>query len=96
VLAAPADIERYVELYFAGPRAFQVMDEGDMLVYWQPPRQLDHALYRVAAGGWCERTAGHYLNVTASLPNVHEWLVVSSDLCVSVIAAEPPHMREFG
>jgi hypothetical protein len=96
VLAGPADIDRYVEFHFANPRAFQVMDEGDMLAYWQASGQLDHALYRVAAGGWCERMADHYLNVTASLTNVHEWLIVSSDLCVSVIAAEPPHMREFG
>src|SRR5690348_11703009 len=80
VLAAPADIDHHVELDFANPRAFQVMDEGDMLAYWQPPRHLNHALYRVVAGGWCERAAGHYLNVTASLTNIHEWLVVSSDL----------------
>jgi len=50
----------------------------------------------VTSGGWRERTAGHYLHVTSALASVQEWLIVSDDLCVSVMADTPPYMREFG
>jgi hypothetical protein len=96
VLAAPVDIDSYVEFHFSDPRAFQAMDEGDMLAYWHLALPGRYALYRVTAGGWRERSVGHYLNVTSALDNLHEWLVVSSDLCISVISSVAPHAREFG
>ncbi|WP_426701178.1 hypothetical protein ACPPVV_17695 [Rhodanobacter sp. Col0626] len=96
VLAAPVDIDRYVEFHFSDPRAFQAMDEGDMLGFWEPALPGRYALYRVTSGGWRERSVGHYLNVTSTLGNMHEWLVVSSDLCVSVISSDAPNLREFG
>lgn len=96
VLAAPAGIDRYVEFHFTNPRAFQAMDEGDMLEYWQSPLPIGYVLYRVTNGGWRERASGHYLSVTSALANVQEWLIVSADLCVSVMSSEAPNMREFG
>ncbi|MFO3707325.1 hypothetical protein ACI6Q5_20690 [Xanthomonas codiaei] len=73
VLAAQKSIDRYHEIHFLFVRAFQVMDEGDMLEYWQNPLTTGHVLYKVASGGW-----------------------VSECLCVSVISAYVPHVREFG
>ncbi len=96
VLAAPVDVDRYVEFHFSDVRAFQAMDEGDMLEYWRAALPGRYALYRVTAGGWCSRVTGHYLNVTSTLDHMHEWLVVSSDVCASAISAQAPHMREFG
>ena len=96
VLAAPVDIDRYVEFHFSYARAFQAMDEGDMLGYWEPALPGRYALYRVTSGGWREHAEGHYLNVTSTLDNLQEWLVISSDLCVSVVSSDEPHVREFG
>jgi len=96
VVAAPKGIDRYLEIHFPFVRAFQVMDEGDMLEYWQTPLTTGNALYKVASGGWRERAAGQFLHVTASLDAMQEWLVVSEGLCVSVISAYVPHVREFG
>ncbi|MCC8627474.1 hypothetical protein [Xanthomonas vesicatoria] len=96
VLAAQKSIDRYLEIHFPFVRAFQVMDEGDMLEYWQNPLTTGHVLYKVASGGWRERAAGQFLHVTASLTTMQEWLIVSECLCVSVISAYVPHVREFG
>lgn len=96
VVAAPEGVDRYLEIHFVFARAFQVMDEGDMLGYWQTPLTTGHALYKVTSGGWRERAAGQFLHVTASLDAMQEWLVVSECLCVSVISAHAPHVREFG
>jgi hypothetical protein len=96
VMAAPEGVDRYLELHFPFVRAFQAMDEGDMLEYWQSPLTSNHALYKVTSGGWRDRVSGQYLHVTAALDTMQEWLVVSECLCVSVISAYVPHIREFG
>ncbi|MBB5866352.1 hypothetical protein [Xanthomonas sp. 3058] len=95
VLSAPVGIDRYAEVHFSFARAFQVMDEGDMLEYWHAPLKSKHFLYRVVSGGWRDRAAGHYLHVTSALDQMQEWLIVSECLCVSVISAQPPHVREY-
>ncbi|AOY68036.1 hypothetical protein LN565_11245 [Xanthomonas euvesicatoria pv. euvesicatoria] len=96
VVAAPAGVDRHLEIHFPFVRAFQVMDEGDMLEYWESPLTTGHLLYKVISGGWRDRTAGHFLHVTASLDSMQEWLIVSECLCVSVLSAYVPHLREFG
>ncbi|WP_416203533.1 hypothetical protein [Xanthomonas euvesicatoria] len=96
VVAAPAGVDRHLEIHFPFVRAFQAMDEGDMLEYWESPLTTGHVLYKVIAGGWRDRTAGHFLHVTASLDSMQEWLIVSECLCVSVLSAYVPHLREFG
>jgi hypothetical protein len=96
VLASPEGEERYVEFHFPFVRAFQVMDEGDMLEFWQNPVAAGHALYKVVSGGWRDRVEGQFLHVTSALDNMIEWLIVSECLCVSVISPYVPHAREFG
>jgi hypothetical protein len=96
VVAGPEGVDRYLEIHFPFVRAFQVMDEGDMLEYWQPPLTTGHVIYKVISGGWRDRSAGQFLHVTNSLDAMHEWLIVSECLCVSVISAYVPHAREFG
>jgi hypothetical protein len=96
VLAAPEGVDRYLEIHFPFVRAFQVMDEGDMLEYWQRPLTTGHALYKVISGGWRERAAGQFLRVTCSLDTMQERLIVSECLCVSVISMHVPNLREFG
>jgi hypothetical protein len=96
VLASPLGIDRYVEVHFPYVRAFQVMDQGDMAGYWGPALPGNHVLYKVDSGGWRERVAGHFLRVTSAMDKMTEWLVVSDDLCVTVMSTYEPHVREFG
>ena len=96
VLAAPEGVDRYLEIHFPFVRAFQAMDEGDMLSYWHSPLTTKHAIYGVKSGGWRDRVSGDYLHVTSALDSMQEWLIVSECLCVSVVSAYAPHFREFG
>ena len=95
VAAASQGVGRFVEIHFPFVRAFQVMDEGDMLAFWEAPRSKSHMIYKVISGGWRARVAGQFLHVTAALDNMYEWLIVSDSLCVSVISAFMPHIREY-
>lgn len=85
VLAAPVEVDRYVEIHFPHVHAFQVMDEGDMLEYWMPPLPERFIAYKVISGGWRERVDGHLLNVTSALDHMQEWLIVSADLCITCL-----------
>lgn len=96
VVAAPPEVDRFVEFHFPFVRAFQAMDEGDMLEFWSPPLPGRFLLYRVDAGGWLERVKGDFLQVTATIDAIREWLIVSSDVCVSVLSAYEPSVREYG
>ena len=88
----------FIEFFFDCPRAFQVMDEGDMLEYWGTPLN-GSVLYRVAQGGWVMRTEGHYLQTTNAVMGsgtpYQEWLFVTNELCASVISPISPLVREF-
>ncbi|MFY2763695.1 hypothetical protein [Arenimonas sp. MALMAid1274] len=96
VVAAPEGVDRYLEVHFPFVRAFQAMDEGDMLEYWQSPLTTGHVVYKVISGGWLDRVSGDFLHVTSSLETMQEWLIVSESLCVSALSAYVPHVREFG
>ena len=96
IVAAPDEMGRFVEIHFSYVRAFQAMDEGDMLIFWNPPLPGRFLVYRVESGGWLARVSSHFLQVTAAIGTVQEWLVVSSDVCVSVLSDHEPYVREYG
>ena len=95
VVAALQGIYRYLEIHFPFVHAFQVMKEGDTLKYWQTPLKSNRTLYKVTAGGWRDRVSGQYPNVTAALDTMHEWLVVSECLRVSVVPTYAPQVLGF-
>ena len=98
VLAAPRGIDRFAEIHFPFARAFQVLDEGDMLKYWEESGSLGcHAVFQVTSGGWLERASSNYFDITSGLENMREWLIAPDvGRCVTVISAYTPHIREFG
>jgi len=93
VVAATRDSDRFAEIHFESARAFQVLEEGDLLGYWDPPLTAKYLVYKVEAGGWRERVADHFLQSTA--PSMPEWLIVTECLCVNVLSACTPHIREY-
>ena len=85
--------DRFAEVHFAGARAFQALDEGDLMGYCDPPLRSKYLVYRIDAGGWRERVGDHFLHCTdAKMP---EWLIVTECLCVNVLSGCTPHIREF-
>ena len=95
VVAELQGIYRYLDIHFPFVHAFQVMKEGDTLKYWQTPLKSNRTLYKVTAGGWCDRVSGQYSNATAVLDIMHEWLDVSDCLRVSEVPAYAPQVLGF-
>jgi hypothetical protein len=88
---------RFCEIHFANARAFQSLAESDMLSYWQQPLTSRCFVYQVTAGGWLERVSDHYFQVASLDGDLHEWLIVAdAGSVVTVLAAEPPHIRDYG
>lgn len=88
----------WLEHYFSRPIAFRLLDEGDMLRWWNSGQfKSDHHLYEVTKGGWLtEDTFEDTLTGISSFENkVAEWLIVSQEASVSVISTEPPLIREL-
>ena len=93
VVAAARGTERFAEIHFEGARAFQVLDEGDLLGYWDPPLTAKYLVYRVDSGGWRERVQHHFLQ--SAPEKMPEWLIVTECLCVNVLSGCTPHIREY-
>jgi hypothetical protein len=98
VVAAGGEKDRFLEVHVPYARAFQVLDDSDMLEYWGPGQPLGtHSVYRVMAGGWVDRTAGSYFHVTSTIEEMREWLVVSdAGPCVTFVSVYEPALREYG
>lgn len=97
VLQAAGHNGPYAEVHFPFVRAFQVMDEGDMVGLVDASLSNRHVAFKVLAGGWKDTVSGHYLTVSSAIAEFHEWLVVSDvGQMVSVISYYTPHVREYG
>ena len=97
VLQAAGRDGPYAEVHFPFARAFQVMDEGDMVGLIDASRSNRHVAFKVLAGGWKDMVSGQYLSVSGAVSEFHEWLVVSDvGQMVSVISYYTPHVREYG
>ncbi len=89
------DEDRYLEVLFSIPRGFRFLDEGDLLSYWGVvPVQTGHTIFEVKQGGWMEQEQSYgMLNVTSAIGDFREWLIVSSNGCLSVISKIEPMVR---
>ena len=97
VLQAAGGNGPYAEVHFPFVRAFQAMDEGDMVGLIDASLSHRHVVYKVLAGGWRDAVSDKYLFVSVAIPEFHEWLVVSDiGQMVSVISYYTPHVREYG
>jgi hypothetical protein len=89
------DEDRYLDILFPVPRGFRFLDEGDLLPYWGVvPTGSGHSIFEVTQGGWIEQEKSYgMLNVTHAVGDYKEWLVVSSNGCLSVISKDAPLIR---
>lgn len=89
------DEERFLDILFSVPRGFRFLDEGDLLPYWGAvPTGSGSSIFEVTQGGWMEQEHSHgMLNVTGAVGDFREWLVVSSNGCLSVVSKVVPLIR---
>jgi hypothetical protein len=98
VISRMEDTESFMDVFFQYPRAFQVMDEGDMLAFWRECQyESGHLIFRELDGGWVSRVEGSFFQTTMAvgMPPYEEYLIATPMLCVSIISPAAPLLRVF-
>lgn len=91
--------DQFVEIVFPAFRGFRYLDEGDLLRYWRSGKfdTSNHVVFEMKSGGWAKQEERNgMLDVTAAVGNYREWLIVSGNACVNVIAQDEPLVRFIG
>lgn len=87
-----------IEIHFEVARGFRVLDEGDLLAYWQAKVfEPGYCLYEITSGGWLEQENQFpdMLTVTNAVGHFREWFICTANNCVNVLSVHPPLIREF-
>jgi len=89
-LAVNNDSRVDLQVVFRLPVGFRVMNEGDLLEFWENYKPGSDWLCRVHEGGWndLESTRDGYLS--RHQPGLQEYLVVGRNECVSILSYEQP------
>ena len=79
---------------FVRPVGFRFLDEGDLLEFW-PDCSLNNGwLYEIRSGGWLEQESARAGFLAKHNDGLREYLVVSQNGCLSVLATGPPAVAE--
>ena len=82
------------EVRFEGDRGFVLLDEADLPTWTNYPALASgYVLYEVAGGGWLQAQPGDSLAVASSM--CKEWLVATSNECVSVFSQQAPTIQRL-
>lgn len=88
--------ELEVTFEFDGPRGCRVLDEGDLLRYWEANVfPAGYHLFEITSGGWRHqetRIAG-MLSVSDAIGS-REWFIATTNTCVNVLSAAAPRVSE--
>ena len=87
--------ECLVEYYFPHNQGLRMLDEGDLFGFWDADAFAPgYHLFRIESAGWAdqERQFSGMLAVSSPIP---EWFVCTSNLCVSVLSARQPEIRQL-
>jgi len=69
---------------------FRVLDEGNLLEFWDYFNLKDGWLFQISEGGWYELESKRNGFVSQHHSDVREYLIIGVNECVSVLSAEPP------
>lgn len=91
--------DQFVEVVFPTFRGFRYLDEGDLLRYWSSGMfdTSNYVVFEMKSGGWGRQEQRNgMLNVTGAIGSYREWLIISGNACVNVIAQVEPLVRLIG
>jgi hypothetical protein len=81
-----------IEVFFDKPHGFRCLDEGD-LSYWDDKTLVDNWFFEITDGGWLRLEHGGQLGISSTTPQMREFLICSSNDCVTVLSPSPPILR---
>jgi hypothetical protein len=82
------DAPVYVE--FDGIRGFRVLDEADLLEFWNLEERVKGWLRCVKSGGWSALESTRSGFVSGITANYEEYLLAGMNDCISILAFAPP------
>jgi hypothetical protein len=78
---------------FDGVRGFRCLDEGDLLDFWDHLTIRDGWFFEILEGGWRDLEA-HRPGFLSKILEFREYLIISDNLCVSILTKIEPRMVE--
>ena len=84
------DNENPIYVVFDSPRGYRVLDEGDLLEFWEPASRADGWLWKIIKGGWLDLESTRSGFVSGLIGEYDEYLILGQNECVSVISNSPP------
>lgn len=82
--------ENPIYVVFDSPRGYRVLDEGDLLEFWEPDSRADGWLWKIIKGGWLDLESTRSGFVSGLIGEYDEYLILGQNECVSVISNAPP------
>ena len=79
-----------IHVVFESLRGYRVLDEGDLLEFWEPDSRADGWLWKVIKGGWLDLESTRSGFVSGLTGIYDEYLILGQNECVSVISNSPP------
>ncbi|HEX8248734.1 MAG TPA: hypothetical protein VF599_11210 [Pyrinomonadaceae bacterium] len=87
----------YLDIHFSSVSGFRLLDEGNLIAYWESGAfESNHHVYEVLSGGWSngEPLPDGILSVR-ELIDYREWLIATTNQCITVLSADEPLIREI-
>lgn len=75
---------------FDSSLGFRVLDEGNLLEFWDHFNLKDGWLFQISSGGWYDIESKRNGFVSQHHSDVREYLILGVNECVSVLSVEPP------
>ncbi|WP_020408287.1 hypothetical protein [Hahella ganghwensis] len=79
-----------ISVVFDYPTGFRVLDEGDLLEFWDTFSLKDGWLYEIVSGGWLDLESKRSGFMSQHLNGIREYLIVGISECISVLTTTPP------
>ncbi|WP_162060496.1 hypothetical protein [Undibacterium sp. KW1] len=78
---------------FAEICGFRLLDEGDLLEFWPACADSEHWVFQIEEGGWYAQESLRPGFLRKDIAAIQEFLITSSNGCVSVLAWEEPEIK---
>lgn len=92
-----ADGSVLIQVTFRRAVGFRALDERDLCEFWPEYPESAGWMFEVEEGGWRElESKRSWFNSPAVIPGLREYFVTDENKCISVLADEPPEIREIG
>jgi len=90
------DIQNPIYLTFKNVEGFRVLDEGNLMEFWNSETRSDGWLWKVKKGGWHdqEKERDGFFTGKAHLADFDEYMVVGIGKCLSLIGGIEPTITE--